>query len=81
MQIDLTKLKPGEHATVVKVEGGYGAVRRIHSLGIREGKRVIKISSHFWGGPQIVRIGHSRVAIGFGMARKIIVEAENEKAK
>lgn len=76
MQIDLTQLKAGEEATVIRVEGGYGAMRRIHSMGIREGKKVTKMSSHFWGGPQIVRVGHSRVAMGFGMARKVIVEIE-----
>ena len=76
MEIDLTQLKPGKHGTVIRVEGGYGATRRIHSMGIREGKKVTKMSSHFWGGPQVIRVGHSRVAMGFGMARKVIVEVE-----
>ena len=76
MTIDLTKMNPGENGEVVEVQGGWGATNRIHSMGIRPGKKITKVSSHFWRGPQTVAMGNLRVAIGFGMARKILVEVE-----
>jgi ferrous iron transport protein A len=47
-------------------------------LGIRSGKRITKISSHFWRGPQTIEIDNLQVAIGFGMARKIFIEVNKK---
>lgn len=74
----MTQLEEGEGGLVVEINGGYGLVRRLESLGIRVGKKVTKVSSQFMRGPVTVRIGNSHVAIGFGMAKKIFVEIENE---
>ncbi len=45
-------------------------------MGIREGKRLKKVSSHFWQGPQTVEVDKVRIAIGFGMAKKIFIEVK-----
>jgi len=74
----LTQLEEGEGGLVVEINGGYGLVRRLESLGIRVGKKVTKVSAQLMRGPVTVRIGNSHVAIGFGMAKKIFVEIENE---
>jgi len=71
---DLTQLEGGESGVVVEIHGGYGLIRRLESLGIRVGKKVTKVSSQLMRGPVTVRIGNSHVAIGFGMAKKILVE-------
>jgi len=71
--VDLTQLEEGESGVVVDIQGGYGLVRRLESLGIRVGKKVTKVSSQFMRGPITVRIDNSQVALGFGMARKIII--------
>lgn len=76
MLIDLTQMKPGESGIIVELRGGGEFTRRIQGMGIREKKRVKKISSHFWCGPQTVEVDNVRIAIGFGMARKIFVEVE-----
>lgn len=73
---NLTQLKPGESGIVLEIHGGHGLSRRLHNLGIREGKKITKISSHFWRGPVTVKAGHTKVAIGFGMASKVAVEIE-----
>ena len=78
-KIDLTQLKEGENGLVMEIQGGYGLHSRLESLGIRVGKKVIKVSSQLMRGPVTVRIDNSQVAIGFGMARKILVETENER--
>ncbi len=73
-EIDLTQLEEGESGVVVHIHGGYGLVRRLESLGIRVGKKVTKVSAQFMRGPVTVRIDSFQVALGFGMAKKIIVE-------
>ena len=76
--VDLTQLEEGESGEVVEIHGGYGLIRRLESLGIRVGKKVTKVSSQFMRGPVTVRIDSYQVALGFGMAKKILVEIENE---
>ena len=76
MIIDVTQMQPGEIGEVTEIQGGFGAVSKIHGIGIRPGKEVTKVSSHFWRGPQTLAIGNLRVAVGFGMARKILVEVK-----
>ena len=70
----LTELKSGQTAIVKEIDGGYEAVERLATLGIRPGKTITKISSHFWKGPIAIRMDKAKVAIGHGMAEKIIVE-------
>jgi len=43
-------------------------------LGIRPGKKVTKISSTLLRGPVTLTVDNAQVAIGFGMANRIIVE-------
>lgn len=73
---DLTQLEEGETGLVVGIHGGYGLLHRLESLGIRVGKKVTKVSSQLMRGPVTVKIDNSEVAMGFGMARKIIVQLE-----
>jgi len=73
-KVDLTQLEVGQSGVVVNIQGGHGLIRRLESLGIRVGKKVTKVSSQFMRGPVTVRIDNSQVAIGFGMAKKIIVK-------
>lgn len=75
-KLDLTRLQEGESGVVVDVQGGHGLIRRLESLGIRVGKKVTKVSSQLMRGPVTVRVDNSEVAMGFGMARKIVVELE-----
>lgn len=70
----LTQLKANETATVKEIQGGCGISGRLESLGVRPGKRITKISSHFWGGPVTVIVGKTKIAIGHGMAKRIVVE-------
>ena len=74
MILDLTQLKHGESGKVVEFRGGSHFMKRIHALGIREGKKITKVSSHFWRGPQTVKVENMQFAIGFGMAKRIMVD-------
>ena len=76
MIIDLTQMQPGEAGIVKEIQGGQGLVRKLESMGIRPQKQITKVSSHFWRGPQTVEVDNIQIAVGFGMARKILVEVE-----
>ncbi len=88
-QITVRQMQPGQSGTVVQIlEGhghhrgrghGYGFVDRLHSLGIRPGRRITKVSGMFMRGPVTLQVGRAQVAIGFGMAGRIMVEVEGEK--
>jgi ferrous iron transport protein A len=51
-------------------------VRRLNSMGVRPGLRITKVSSMFMRGPVTVRVGQTQLALGFGMARRILVELD-----
>jgi len=75
-QLTLADMKTGQTGVVVGVLGGRGLIQRLDALGIRPGKKVTKLSSTLFRGPITLRVNNSRVAVGFGMARKIIVELD-----
>ena len=72
-QITLAQMDAGQRSKVVEVRGGQGMVNRLSALGIRPNKRITKVSSMFMRGPVTIEVDRIQVAIGFGMARKIIV--------
>lgn len=78
MLIDLTQMEPGESGIVRESCGGDKFTRRIQNMGIRPGKGIKKLSSHFWQGPQTIEVDNMRIAIGWGMAKKVIIEVERE---
>lgn len=61
----------GKHYTVKEIRGGKEARHHLEKLGFVEGAAIEVISRQ--GGNTIVRVFESRVAIGAGMATKIIV--------
>jgi ferrous iron transport protein A len=75
-QLTLAEMKTGQTGTVVGVLGGHGLIKRLDALGIRPGKKVTKINSTLFRGPIMLRVNNTQVAVGFGMARRIIVEAD-----
>ena len=74
MAIDLTRMREGEKGKVIDIQGGWGLLRKLEALGIRQGIEIVKVSSQLMRGPITIRVGNAQVAIGFGMARKILVE-------
>ena len=75
-QLTLAEMRTGQTGTVVGVMRGHGLIRRLDALGIRPGRKVTKLSSTLFRGPIILRVNSTQVAVGFGMARKIIVEVD-----
>ena len=72
--INLVQLEEGKSAKVVSIEGGASLKRRLENLGIREKATIKKVAGIFSAGPVVVKVGSTQVALGKGMALKVIVE-------
>lgn len=73
-QIALHQMQPGQSGIVFQIQGGHRLIDRLNALGIRPGQKIIKTGSTLMRGPVTIKVGNAQVAIGFGMANKIIVE-------
>ena len=71
--IPLVNLASGETGVVSDIIGGRGVINRLCALGIIPGKKIIKINAMMMRGPVVVRVGSTEIALGFGMASKIII--------
>jgi ferrous iron transport protein A len=77
-QVSLNQLGDGQTGTVAHLLGGRGFIARLEAIGIRPGNKVTKVCSMLFKGPVTLKSNGTQVAIGFGMANKIIVEVDAE---
>jgi ferrous iron transport protein A len=66
-------MKPGQRGRIFSLEGGSGFRTRLISMGLAEGTEVRVIRSS-GAGPILVESGGARLALGRGMADRIIVD-------
>jgi len=71
--ITLDKAEKNKKFVVDDINGGVGARRRLNQLGLHLSDIIIVRRSGIMGGPFLIEIHGSQVAIGRGMAKKIIV--------
>jgi len=76
MQRYLTDLGKGEQGVIVAIQAGWGLQQRLRRLGLSEGQVVRKLSALALGGPVVVLVNRAQVAIGRGMARRILVRLD-----
>jgi Fur family ferric uptake transcriptional regulator len=69
--LPLCEMAPGERGEVESLAGGRGLRRRLGELGLVPGTAVEVLGSR---GPVLVLVRGSRVAIGRGMARKVMIK-------
>lgn len=74
MEETLLNLEPGARATVTRFAGTPGFVRKLRTIGIREGKALTVVARHPLGGPVVVEVDGREVTLGRGMARRIVVD-------
>jgi ferrous iron transport protein A len=72
--LTLVHMRNGQRGVVVAIKGGHGMVSRLSALGIRPGRKITKVSAMFMRGPVTIQVDNAEVAIGFGMARRVIVK-------
>ena len=76
-QVSLDRMRSGQSGLVLGIDGGHGMVMRLSTLGIIPGKKITKISSQLMRGPVMIEVDRTRVALGFGMAKRILVQLIN----
>ena len=68
----LAMASPGEVVRVAGIRAGWGLTRRLADMGLLPGTEVRVISSQR-PGPVLVEVKGSRLALGHGMAQRIMV--------
>jgi ferrous iron transport protein A len=74
--IPLPLLQAGQSGKIIDITGGHGVVNKLTALGIRPGQTVTKKNSVFSKGPVVIKIKSTEVAIGYGMASKVLIEVK-----
>ncbi len=69
----LTEVRAGDVVRVVAVDGGERVTSRLNDMGLFVGTTVEKVRGN-GRGPVIVRVGPCRLALGRGVAEKVVVE-------
>ena len=73
--LPLSLLSPNQRARVVSVSGGRGLVKRLNDMGFSPGAEVA-VLNRAMAGPLMVMVRGTKVAIGRGLATKIMVNPE-----
>jgi len=76
MTITLDSIGENKKVKVVSVSGGWGIRQRLSCLGVHPGDIITVKRSAIMRGPILISIHGNQVALGRGVARKIIVEVE-----
>jgi len=71
--IDLTQMKKNKEAIVHEIQGGWGARQRLNQIGVHIGDRLLVKRSSILKGPVLIKIHGTEVAVGRGMAQKVLV--------
>jgi Fe2+ transport system protein FeoA len=72
--ITLTDIKEGQTGIIISIMGGKHATKRLADLGLNTGTKIRVLRRAFFSGPVEIEIFGSRLALGRGLASKIIVE-------
>jgi Fe2+ transport system protein FeoA len=73
MDMPLRTLSFGKEAKITKIIGGCNLTKRLSEMGLTYGTK-IKVVSEFCGGPVLIEVRDTRLALGRGVATKIYVE-------
>lgn len=73
----LTECENGSELTVLSVNAGYGAKRRLAHLGIVPGVKIIKKKAAPFRGPIEIIVKGTSLVLGRGLATKINVDCNN----
>jgi len=76
MTITLDSIRESQKVKVINISGGWGIRQRLAGLGIHPGNEITVKKSAIMRGPILISIHGNQVALGRGIARKIIVEVK-----
>lgn len=75
-KISLVQMKEDGSGTIVEISGGEKLQHKLLAMGIYPGREITKLSHFALRGPVAIKVGRAVVALGHGMAAKIIVKTE-----
>jgi len=82
MMIKLVEMKRGQKAKILEFHGHHGrrggSVSRLENMGLRRGE-IVEMLSNQNIGPLLLRAVETRVAIGRGIASKVLVDIISEE--
>ena len=70
--VPLSEVAEGQKVRVVGVNAGVGLTSRLTAMGLTPGTEVLMVSNR-GRGPAVVEVRGTRLALGRGMTRKIVV--------
>ena len=73
MITSVAHMRPGQTGIVVGLRGGRGMMARLNAMGIRPGVPISKQIAQPFQGPVTLRVGATQLALGFGIAQRIMV--------
>jgi ferrous iron transport protein A len=75
--ITLNCAQRGDEVEVLELTGGWGIRQRLSQIGIHRGDRLSVKHSAMFGGPIVVEVQGTEMALGRGMARHVTVRRVN----
>ena len=73
MTTSLDQLSVGSTAKVAQLQGGTGFQQHVQELGLKTGQVLRKVQ-HAGAGPILIEFESQTIAVGHGIARRIIVD-------
>ncbi len=73
----LTELRPGESGKILFIEGGANVCTRLQEMGLTPGAKITVRRTSTRHGPIEICVRSSFLALGRGIAEKILIEVEN----
>jgi ferrous iron transport protein A len=74
MSTTLDQVNENKKATVIDIRGGQGIRQRLGQMGIHPGDTITMLRIGALRGPILIEVHSSQVALGRGIASKVIVE-------
>jgi ferrous iron transport protein A len=74
MSTTLDQVSENKKATVIDIQGGQGVRQRLGQMGIHPGDTITMLRIGALRGPILIEVHGSQVALGRGIASKVIVE-------
>jgi ferrous iron transport protein A len=78
--VSLVEMKVNRIGIIKNIGEGVQFQAKMNSLNVRIGKKLKKISNSILKGPVVVEVDNTRVAIGWGMAKKVFLEVIDENS-
>ncbi len=75
-KISLAQLQANQKGKVIEILGGTNLQDKLMHMGVYQGKEVMKLSHIGLRGPVVIKTGRTILALGHGVAGKIILEQE-----